>query len=136
MKKATLDFHIPIWNMANFEAYFCRQLIWSHIPNFWRVVMDFSPLCIGMVYWNFSLWHKDEARKQSLLFSSSPLLFYFPFSFSMLCPWETLLLRSEWEWSSNFKQNPSVSYLVTLTMCDFHNFGLIFTGQCTVCLKG
>ena len=21
-------------------------------------------------------------------------------------------------------------------MCDFHNFGLIFTGQCTVCLKG
>ena len=22
------------------------------------------------------------------------------------------------------------------TMCDFHNFGLIFTGQCTVCLKG
>ena len=25
---------------------------------------------------------------------------------------------------------------VLLTMCDFHNFGLIFTGQCTVCLKG
>ena len=24
----------------------------------------------------------------------------------------------------------------TSTMCDFHNFGLIFTGQCTVCLKG
>ena len=23
-----------------------------------------------------------------------------------------------------------------ITMCDFHNFGLIFTGQCTVCLKG
>ena len=22
------------------------------------------------------------------------------------------------------------------TMCDFHNFGLIFAGQCTVCLKG
>ena len=22
------------------------------------------------------------------------------------------------------------------TMCDFYNFGLIFTGQCTVCLKG
>ena len=22
------------------------------------------------------------------------------------------------------------------TRCDFHNFGLIFTGQCTVCLKG
>ena len=22
------------------------------------------------------------------------------------------------------------------TMCDFHNFGLIFVGQCTVCLKG
>ena len=22
------------------------------------------------------------------------------------------------------------------TMCDFHNYGLIFTGQCTVCLKG
>ena len=21
-------------------------------------------------------------------------------------------------------------------MCDFHNFGLIFMGQCTVCLKG
>ena len=21
------------------------------------------------------------------------------------------------------------------TMCDFHNFGLIFAGQCTVCLK-
>ena len=23
-----------------------------------------------------------------------------------------------------------------VTMCDFHNFGLIFAGQCTVCLKG
>ena len=22
------------------------------------------------------------------------------------------------------------------SMCDFHNFGLIFVGQCTVCLKG
>ena len=22
------------------------------------------------------------------------------------------------------------------TMCDFHNFGLIFAGQCIVCLKG
>ena len=22
------------------------------------------------------------------------------------------------------------------TMCDFHNFDLIFAGQCTVCLKG
>ena len=22
------------------------------------------------------------------------------------------------------------------TMCDFHNFGLIFAGQYTVCLKG
>ena len=22
------------------------------------------------------------------------------------------------------------------TMCDFHNFGLIFKGHCTVCLKG
>ena len=24
----------------------------------------------------------------------------------------------------------------TSTMCDFHIFGLIFAGQCTVCLKG
>ena len=24
----------------------------------------------------------------------------------------------------------------TSTMCDFHNYGLIFIGQCTVCLKG
>ena len=23
-----------------------------------------------------------------------------------------------------------------ITMCDFHNFDLIFAGQCTVCLKG
>ena len=22
------------------------------------------------------------------------------------------------------------------TMCDFHNFGLIYVGECTVCLKG
>ena len=25
---------------------------------------------------------------------------------------------------------------VLRTMCDFHIFGLIFAGQCTVCLKG
>ena len=24
----------------------------------------------------------------------------------------------------------------SLCTCDFHNFGLIFAGQCTVCLKG
>ena len=28
------------------------------------------------------------------------------------------------------------TYIIYSTTCDFHNFGLIFTGQCTVCLKG
>ena len=32
--------------------------------------------------------------------------------------------------------NRLVCITITLHMCDFHNFGLIFTGQCTVCLKG
>ena len=32
-----------------------------------------------------------------------------------------LLLENWWWWC---------------TICDFHNFGLIFAGQCTVCLKG
>ena len=33
-------------------------------------------------------------------------------------------------WADGWKKIPKH------TMCDFHNFGLIFTGQCTVCLKG
>ena len=27
-------------------------------------------------------------------------------------------------------------YTLQVRMCDFHNFGLITMGQCTVCLKG
>ena len=39
-------------------------------------------------------------------------------------------------WSFQALVNDNGTGMYIRTMCDFHNFGLIFTGQCTVCLKG
>ena len=49
------------------------------------------------------------------------------------------------QYSDSFLSNEGVELtLITIlatpaihsTMCDFHNFGPVFAGQCTVCLKG
>ena len=46
-------------------------------------------------------------------------------------PWECMK-----EYNEKLKNEDGCDMVLLGTMCDFHNFGLIFAGQCTVCLKG
>ena len=54
------------------------------------------------------------------------------FVFRLLFRLVTKVIFSRKKIQQNWIKNCSKLF----TMCDFHNFGLIFTGQCTVCVKG
>ena len=108
---------------------FSRQLSWAQTSYFWRVRKEWkiSGLLKTIILADFEI----KAEKKSKHFQKIILEEKRKLKENKKIRSSNALLLSTYVCSSKCKPNESSG-----TMCDFHNFGLIFMGQCTVCLKG